>query len=323
MENRLNALAFKGKGLDFFFLLLKNLFLTMITFGIYSFWAKIEIQKYLNRNTFYLDEGFDFHGTGKEKFIGFLKGMGIVSAAALLLVLLSNLLAALLGMRLAQIIQGIAAYAALLAVIPLIIVGKRRYLMSRSSWRGIRFIFSGKWQDLAKIIFRDGLFSFLSLGIYLPWFLFHYEQFMINHSSFGGEKFSFSGESGSFARVCFKGFFLSILTLGIYIFWFKAEYQRYLWNNTAIQGKKMSCDLTGGKLLTATVIYILIIVCTLMFGAAWAMIRIYRVMLESIALEGDLDFAAIKAGWDEKASALADGISDASDVLDSISNMIS
>ena len=323
MEKQRNALNFSGEGLDFFLLLLKNLLLTVITLGIYSFWAKVEVQKYLSRHTFYLKESFDFHGTGKEKFIGFLKGMGLLIAAAVVYAVLLRIVGALVGMDIAQIIMGIAAYVAILALVPMIIVGQRRYFLSRSSWRGVRFIFAGKWQDLAKIIVRDGILSVLTLGIYIPWFIFHYEQYKISRSCFGTEKFSFDGEAGEFVKIYFKGLFLSIITVGIYLFWFEAAYQRYIWNHTSFQGKKMDCTLSGGTLFVTAIVNILIVVFTLSLGTAWALMRIYRVTLGSIALNGDIDFESIKAAWDEKASALADGVSDASDLFDSISNMIS
>ena len=69
---------FTAKGGDFFGLAMKSIFLSIITLGIYWFWAKVEITKFLYNNTKFQGYSFDYHATGKEKFIGFLKGLGIL-----------------------------------------------------------------------------------------------------------------------------------------------------------------------------------------------------------------------------------------------------
>ena len=318
-----SALSFNGDGMDLFALMIKNMFLTMFTFGIYSFWAKIDIQKFMNRHTDYRSEPFDFHGTGWEKFVGFLKGMLIVSVIFAVVVAVTYGLTEYAGEEIAAVIQSVIMLVLFVAVSPMIIVGKRRYFMSRSSWRGVRFLFAGRWKDLAKIIFRDGFLSVITLGIYAPWFLYHYQTFIYNHSSFGTVKFRFEGDKKAFVKLCFKGVLLSVLTLGIYSFWFRAEMERFMWNNTSLQDRKMSCDLTGFLLFKTAVINILLIICTFGLGSAWALVRMYRVTLGSIGIIGELDFETIKASFDEKASALADGVADASDALDSLADLIS
>ena len=50
-----------------------NLLLTLVTFGVYSFWAKVKIRKYLYNETEIGGDRFDYHGTGKELMIGWLK----------------------------------------------------------------------------------------------------------------------------------------------------------------------------------------------------------------------------------------------------------
>ncbi|WP_125179568.1 DUF898 family protein, partial [Leptospira ellisii] len=77
-----NRFAVDAKGEELFLIYLKNIFFTIITIGIYYFWAKVNTQKFLFRHVSFRGQRFDYHGTGKENFIGFLKGMGIVLAGA-------------------------------------------------------------------------------------------------------------------------------------------------------------------------------------------------------------------------------------------------
>ncbi len=70
--------TFTAKGGDFFGIAIKNIFLSILTLGIYWFWGKVEITKYLYNNTRFQNHNFDYHATGKERFIGFLKAVGIL-----------------------------------------------------------------------------------------------------------------------------------------------------------------------------------------------------------------------------------------------------
>ena len=49
-----------------------NLLLTIVTLGIYRFWAKTRIRRYLWSQTEFLGDRFEYTGTGKELLIGFL-----------------------------------------------------------------------------------------------------------------------------------------------------------------------------------------------------------------------------------------------------------
>jgi uncharacterized membrane protein YjgN (DUF898 family) len=322
MSSERTPLAFKGDGMDFFALILKNMLLTLCTFGIYHFWAKIDVQKFLSRHTFFNDESFDFHGTGGEKFKGFLKAAAVFLALFVVAFLISHFLGKAIGEKTGKAIMLIIVYGVIILLTPMIIVGKRRYFLSRSSWRGVRFVFTGRWKKLALLLLKGGFLSIVTLGIYIPWFIHDYRAFIINHSSFGTEKFTYSGDRITYVKLVWIGLLISIFTLGIFSFWVTAAIERHFMNNTTIQKKSLSCNLTGGQLLKLALTNILIFIFSLGWGASWIVMRTYRVLLGSIALEGMLDFEAIKAAVDTKASAFADGLTDAADALDSLADFI-
>ena len=49
-----------------------NALLTLITLGIYRFWAKTNIRRFFWRNVSLLDDPLEYTGTGGELFVGFL-----------------------------------------------------------------------------------------------------------------------------------------------------------------------------------------------------------------------------------------------------------
>jgi uncharacterized membrane protein YjgN (DUF898 family) len=49
-----------------------NIFLNMVTVRFYRFWGKISIRNYIWSHLHFWGEGFEYRGTGKELFFGFL-----------------------------------------------------------------------------------------------------------------------------------------------------------------------------------------------------------------------------------------------------------
>ena len=69
--------SFRGKGSEFFGVVVVNWLLTVITLGLYYPWAKERTLKYLYANTYLENDRFQFSGTGKEMFVGFIKVFGM------------------------------------------------------------------------------------------------------------------------------------------------------------------------------------------------------------------------------------------------------
>lgn len=320
MKSKQTAIKFTGKGGPFFLLLLKCGFLTVITAGIYSFWAKVEIQKYIHSNTMVGDDTLEFHGTGKEKFIGFLKALIPIVLLVIIIFFIQRFAASIVGAAYVQVVSILLIYLLFFLMGPLLIVGKRRYLMSRTSWRGIRFRFKGKVKPLAILFLKNGLLTLITCGIYTPWFIFAYRKFKIENTFYGNEQSGFDGDAGEFAKIFYLGVLLSIVTCGIYQYWLQADIERYFWNHTMIQGKYFESTLTGDKLFVNMILAMVQIYFTLGIGTAWAINRMYRVFIENVSVPSEVDFSSIKSSMDTKASALADGIESAGDVLDSIAD---
>jgi len=65
-------LKFNGTGGKLFSVLIVNWILTAITFGLYYPWAKANKLKYMYESTTLNNDEFEFRGTGREMFIGFI-----------------------------------------------------------------------------------------------------------------------------------------------------------------------------------------------------------------------------------------------------------
>ena len=122
-------LEFSGSGKEYFRIWIVNLCLTLLTFGIYSAWAKVRRLQYFDRNTWLAGSSFHFHG----KPLTILRGRLVAVFLLFCYHYLFNYSAVLA--------TGIAA--AFLFLIPLMMRGALRFRLSNTSYRGLRLTFDG------------------------------------------------------------------------------------------------------------------------------------------------------------------------------------
>ncbi|HEY5649172.1 MAG TPA: DUF898 family protein, partial [Nitrospiria bacterium] len=219
---------FFGAGGTLFGIHIVNLFLTVLTLGLFFFWAKVRVRKYTYSQTEFEGDRFAYHGSGKELLIGFIKG-GIVFGAVSAIMNFAPMIPGGTAVKAAVWLIG---YFLLLALIPFAIVGAHRYRMTRTSWRGIRFSFRRPAKEYIKTFLKDILLTGFTLGLYYPFFSTHKYSFLANETYFGSRKFEFDGQG----KDLFKTFIITVLlipfTAGWSWFWYRAKQQRYFWEHT-------------------------------------------------------------------------------------------
>lgn len=206
-----HQLLYTGRTGTLFAIFFKNLALTIITLGLYRFWAKTRERRFLWSSTSIDGEPFEYTGTGKELFIGFLKAMLILVPVFAALQFL-HLWLGEADVTLAMALQ----YAQTFAILVLIYAGTyaaRRYRMSRTLWRGIRFRQLGSaWRYVGHALL--GLFlCVITLGFYFPYFQTRLLRYETDNLRFGSEKFRFTGKGGEMF-----GRFVACWLLGLLMF---------------------------------------------------------------------------------------------------------
>jgi uncharacterized membrane protein YjgN (DUF898 family) len=283
--------AFAGSGWSLAGISAINWLLTLLTLGVYYFWGKVRVRRYLTGQTEFAGDRFAFHGTGKELLLGWLKVLLVFGLPVAALNLLASLGA--LGPML-QIGLGVLTSLIFVLFIPVATVGARRYRLSRTSWREIRFSFRGQATQYIRIYFTGWLLSLLTLGIYYPYFDIRRYEFLTSHAYLGNQSFRFSG-SGRDLLPSFLGcLLLTVPTLGLCWFWWSAKRQRYLWDRTGLGEAHFRCTIRAGALLGLTVTNLLLILLTLGCAWPWTRIRSLRFLLRNLSLEGFVDFDRIR-----------------------------
>lgn len=298
MENTENSLSklknykldFHGNGSDFFGILIVNWLLTIVTLGFYYPWAKSKKLQYLYGETSLNEDRFEFSGTGKEMFKGFIKALGLIAVLYGVLFLFMYLKMPAIGL--------VLFYLAFFAVLPVAIHGSYKYRMSRTSWRGIRFGYRGDRNQLMKNFFIWLGLTIGSLGIYGSWFLVNLRKYIIENIRFGDIEMEYDGDGGDYLIMNLKGYFLTIFTLGIYMFWWQKEMFDFYINNITLTKEKDSIELestvTGGGIFSLSIVNILILIFTLGLGFAWVEVRTMKYLLSNVKMEGTIDLDTIK-----------------------------
>ncbi len=304
----------------FFALYLKNIVLTLLTLGIYRFWATVEVRKFLYQHTSFADGRFDYHATGKERFVAFVKGMLILMGP---IVVVCAALALIWQMAMAEALV-IAFYVFFLVITclrPLIIVGARAFNLSRTSWNNMRFRFVGKVGKLYAIYIKGVLLTIVTFGIYAAWLMVDVERFKARNSYLGNTQFDYRGEGGELFGINFLGAFLSYITLGIYIPWYIAKLRRYHVENTWFQNQAFRSSLTGGQMFVFMLKSVLAVVLTLGLALPWVIISYNRMMIETTEFSGQVDVNAIRGTTDAAASATLEGLGTAGDALEAVGDL--
>ena len=197
--------AFLTEKSKLFWLAFWTWFLTVLTLGIYLFWARTRLRRYIWSAIDAGGDSFEYTGTGLEKFLGFLIALVVLAVyLGLLQVGLSFIGFNLWGAVTLEpsgprdvLIQLGATYVTGLAVLPLIFYAQyrsRRYMLSRTRWRGLRF---GLDAAALGYVWRALLYFALSavtLGLLISLATFRLEKYMTDRMWYGDANFEQQGQ---------------------------------------------------------------------------------------------------------------------------------
>lgn len=193
-ETPAEQVVFTGKREDFRKLVTRGGLLEFVTLGFYRFWLATDTRRHLWSHTVVGGDAPEYTGRARELLIGFLVAMAI-----LVPIYLGYFLLGLWA-------ETYQAFASLPLVIFLYLFGQfaiyraRRYRMTRTVWRGVRFWMTGSGWAYA---FRAGgwlLLMMLTLGLLLPWRDAALERYKMRHSYYGSVQGSFAGRGGEFFK---------------------------------------------------------------------------------------------------------------------------
>ena len=184
-----SAFEFSGSWKEFAPIALTNLLLTIVTLGIYRFWAKTRERRYLWSHTRFIDDTLEWTGTGKELFIGFIMAAVLILFPLVLLRFAVEALA-MRGYIAVVAVMTPAIYLFLIYIFGVARFRALRYRLSRTYWHGIRGGsddqgWSYGWSTVWKTIVGG-----IALGLLVPWSMCELWNERWNKMSFGPHPFT-------------------------------------------------------------------------------------------------------------------------------------
>ncbi|QPC98811.1 YjgN family protein [Qipengyuania soli] len=195
-EEAQSAFVFEGNWREFAPIALTNLLLTIVTLGIYRFWATARERRYLWSRSRFVDENLEWAGTGMELFLGFLIVLALFGVPYFIVSFGAQALIA----RGYEIAGLLLLFGSMIAIFYLIGVARfrgLRYRLSRTRWRGIRggsddngmfYGLSYMWKTMA---------GWIPAGLLIPWSMTSLWNERWNRMSFGPYEFEADSEAGN------------------------------------------------------------------------------------------------------------------------------
>lgn len=295
---------FHGEGGAFFFVILKNVLLTLVTLGLYMPWAKTERRRFVWSSIEVHGQRLAYTGTGIELFKGYLKVAGVY-----LIFFAVPWLVGRADKHLALLAQIVVALVVTL-ILPFAIWWSRAYLLSRTKWRGVRLRLVGSAKPFAKTFIVGTLLTLVTLGLYSPYFSNRIREQITNATYLGSQAFRYDGRGGELFKIWIKGLLLTLVTLGIYSFWLQANMQRYYIEHTTFDGARGKFDLTGGDFFIMTMGQVFGTALSLGIAFPWILCWTLRKVCDGLSFEGHVDFARIEAKA-AQGGAAGEGLADA------------
>lgn len=278
------TVQFHGDGWSLAKIMSVNWILAVITLGVYYFWGKTKIRRYLFEQSSFAGDRFSYHGTGGELFRGWLFFILLVMSFVGASIAIQQYLGPV-TQSIFETTIGILFF----LLLPALLVGAYRYRLSRSAWRGIRFSFRGTRKEAIWIYLKGYFFIMVTLGIYSPWFQMNMQKFWSGNSYFGDQSFKFTGQGDEIFKQFIINMILLVPTLGLYSIWYKAYVARYTWSHTHFAGGTFRFTATGWETFQLLFTNLLLLVGTVGLAYSWVTVRSRKFVADHLSLAGEID----------------------------------
>ena len=270
----------------------RNLLLSVCTLGIYRFWGKTRMRRFIWSRLSVHGEPFEYSGTGKELFVGFLK-------AAALIVLMTLGFAALRiwAVSYQPGFGKFVDWAQSIVFLALIYIGTfaaQRYRLGRTRWCGIRFHQSGSAWTYGLSALRGVFFIGITLGLYTPFLGVKLRKYQFDNLALGTMPFSFDGTGGALFKPFLIAWLLVVPTLGMSLFWYGARAMSFYAGHTSIGPVRFAMPVSSWQYFALKAGNLLMTILSIGLLGPVVTKRTINFWCRHLAICGEFDLAAIR-----------------------------
>jgi uncharacterized membrane protein YjgN (DUF898 family) len=312
--------------------------LTIVTFGIYSAWAKVRTNRYLYANTYLNHSSFEYHAEPIKILIGRL-----IVVALYGLFLISSQFSG-------NFYIATPIFIIFILAIPLLFRQAIAFRLKNTSYRNIPFRYHASIFSFYKFFIIHFFLNMLTFGFAFPYTYARYKALIIDNASYGNGNFSFSGKA-SYLYSMFLKFFAVMMILGMassVIFGTMSEHEdqaintilmifivvgyiafiivmvlmqgivdaiisNWIRNHTMLKSANLKGEMSPIRLGVIVFTNMLLVVLTLGIYYPWAKVRYLKYVMEHTAINCQDYDQFISTGY-EKSSAFAEETVDFLDI---------
>ena len=180
-------IEFTGTAGEYWGIFITNLLLSVVTFGVYSAWAKVRRKRYFLNSTQIDGISLNYHATGMQLFIGRLIAFTIIVASSVL----TNFLFLEAGIIIAVLF---------LFVLPWVLNRSMKFNARVTSWRNVRFNWRGTYWKSFAVMWLATPLAVLSFGTMIPFISRWVYQYYVRRHSYGVTSFNENAAIAPFVK---------------------------------------------------------------------------------------------------------------------------
>ena len=186
--------AYDGKVWRLYKIVLINLSLTLVTLGLFRFWAKTRLRRFLWVHATIDQDRLEYAGTGNELLLGFLIVLFPILLPLFLVLGTSSLILEGFAPGWSWVVETFQPLL-IFFLIGIALYRARYYRLTRTRWRGIRAGQTGSSVRYGVMVAASYLATLFSLGLAWPWSQVWLFRYKMNNTWLGNRRFVFDGSS--------------------------------------------------------------------------------------------------------------------------------
>ena len=185
---------------------IKGAALVVVTLGIYRFWLATDVRRFLWSNTEISGDTLEYNGLATELLVGFLFAVAILVPLYMVFALVA------LELDMVAVTPALIGFALLLLLGEYALYRARRYRLTRTVFRGLRFDQHGSpWRYALYALLCWGI-VIVTLGLAYPWTSAFIERFKMRNTSYGDLQGRFEGRG---LALFWRGLPIWLLVVGV------------------------------------------------------------------------------------------------------------
>lgn len=316
------AFVFGGRGGEYFKIWIVNIFLTILTLGIYSAWAKVRRQRYFYGNTRVGNASFEYLADPKVILRGRLIAFAVFAAYS--------------GVNQFFPLAGIAFSFLFAGAMPWLVVRSLAFRARNTSFRNIRFDFKGKYGDAARAFLWMPMLIPFTFGLIYPYVLRQQKEMVIENTAYGTTRFTFKARVRDFYEIFVPVLIFVIggglLVYGLFRFsvplaiivgallylllvsYVSAHLSNLIYNHSRIGPHRLRSNMRGRDLARLHLTNLVGIALTFGLYIPWAKVRLAKYRADHLQLLPASDLDAFAAGESRKVGSAGEEIGEMFDL---------